>query len=313
MTRFTIDARGSWSGGGRAFLSNARHAASRYPDMIAVGDPKDHHGFSVLPRNVPTSMKSRAPSIIIPQNAWAWHGPALDPRSVLRRSALRAGSEVQMLRARGVIRIGPMIPERGNCHPQLLPNVLDASFEEALIDSRHLEPKDTSEYLLGVGSLNSYRNYETVLDAHAQYLKQGGTRHLHIIGGGDSRYLQRLGQPSGVTFHGALSRAETLAWMRHSSLTVLPSLVEASPMTALEALAVGAPLAVSDIPGHMSMVQNKARVETFPSFDGTALANLMRRPNEGPATDGSTLSSRTQQRNWWSDRLVQQLRELTSP
>lgn len=313
MTRFIIDESGAWSGGGRAFLANARLAAARHPDTLSVGNAGDTTALEVIPRNLPSSYGPRLrPYILIPQNAWAWHGPAGRFRTFTRRAVLRVGSEWHMRRAKGVIRIGPMIPATGHCHPAFLPNVLDPSFEDALSFSRKIKPSESSEYIVAIGSLNPYRNMETLLRAHERYTAGGGTRRLHIIGGeGDASYRHHLGTPPNVIFHGALSRPETLAWMRDSSLTLLPSLVEASPLTALEALAVGAPLALSDIPGHRYMVKPEHNASMFSAHHSSEVARLMKTGARRSTPELNDVQSRHEQRLQWCDALVQQLADLT--
>lgn len=312
MTRFIIDARGSWSGGGRAFLANAHYAARRHPNLLALGDPNGSQATPVVPRNLPTKMSAlRRPFLLIPQNAWAWHGPTHGPRSYTRRAGLRAGAEVSMKAAQGIIRIGPMVPARAKSHPTFLPNVLDEQFEGALEKSYEVKIEYPTDYILGLGSLNAYRNMETLIEAHQLYIRRGGHRSLHILGAGDATYRKYLGQPPGVTFHGAVSRADTLAWMRNSALTVLPSLVEASPVTVLEAQVVGSPLAVSRIAGHTYMLDEGLLHSTFSPLDTHVLSKLLAEEHSRPVAPISDANHRQQRREWWSDLLAQQLTDLS--
>ena len=133
--RFHVDASGRWSGGGRAFLENARRAADRHPVLTMESTSGT---VPLIPRNVPASASGRRrPYVLAPQNAWPWTPVAVGLEEVARVARLRVASELFLRRAAAVLRINatipsPLPPERTS---PVLHNVLDPHFEEALAAS----------------------------------------------------------------------------------------------------------------------------------------------------------------------------------
>ena len=130
-----------------------------------------------------------------------------------------------------------------------------------------------------------------------------------IIGDGPERArLERLAESLGVSerirFLGARANAEMPALLREADIAVIPSLMEATSIAALEAMACGLPVAASAVGGLPEIIDRDVGA-LFPPADPQALAvgvvALLRRP------DLSGLGEEGRRRvvaNWSLDRLV---------
>ena len=246
---------GKWSGGGENLYNNVELAEKSFPQFFSGT------GISVVFKNTVRPWQLVTGNYIyIPQNAWAWHGPAKTLREFFRRNMLRVFSDCARHRAKRVVRIGPMIPASKNCTQGYLPNTLDESFEDALSESQKLAKVDwtpQAPYFIAPGSYWSYRRLELLINSYIGYA-EGRTNpaKLVIVGpAGQQRYFKRIKQLSSsekniCVIGRKVNRAELLSAIALSEACVFPSAVEASPVTALEAAAVGAPIIASDIPAH---------------------------------------------------------------
>lgn len=295
-------------------LRNFEYAAARNPDLSMEAGR-----VSVIGRNF-AGRSIDGPFVLVPQNAWPWCGPRLGLREHGKLALLRRLSERSMRRAVGVIRVGPSIPAIGNVHPRLLPNPLDLGFEEAWTAA----PRASVEgepYFISVGSMNSYRGLETLVGAFRRYRLDSGRVGLRIVGSGNRRYSERIRRLAkevpALTFEErSLERADVLALMRDSRMAILPSHVEASPLSLLEALAVSPHVAASDIPGHRAIVPDGTDHPSY--FEPTSelgLATLMHESEaaRGGRTRPSVLASRpfrSKERERWSDALAEALGEF---
>lgn len=255
MIRFRFVAEGSWSGGGQAFLSLAAYAAARHP--VLAGGPD---AVPVFARNVPVRPASvRRPFVLVPQNAWPWVPAGAEPTELPRLWGLRAMSELFLRRASAVLRVSSSIPRLGRVdhYSPVIHNVLDPGFEEALAAADRVETTPAEGRVVTIGSCYSYRNLERLVQAH---VRSGDRRQLLVAGPVGSRALaHRLGAAAQgsdrvVVRWGSVSRATCLAWYRAADTVVLPSRVEASPFSALEAYAVQPRVVLSDIPAHREIL-----------------------------------------------------------
>lgn len=106
--------------------------------------------------------------------------------------------------------------------------------------------------LVAVGRLAHLKGYDVVLPAIDQLRARHPEIHLTILGDGPERprleaQIRELGLARHVTLAGFSS--EPLPVMRAADLFVLPSRYEAFPNAALEALACGTPVVLTDCPG----------------------------------------------------------------
>jgi glycosyltransferase involved in cell wall biosynthesis len=106
-------------------------------------------------------------------------------------------------------------------------------------------------YVLGtVARLDPVKHLDTLTAAHAEMPSDA---HLCVIGGGDiPRDIVRRGRACGVHFVGPLPDAARL--LRAFDVYVSASSREGLPLAVLEAMAVGLPCLLSDIPAHEALV-----------------------------------------------------------
>lgn len=311
---YVVATRGDWSGGGSAVLDNFAHAVARHQRLSFDG-----LGVMVISRNFP-NLRPRGGYVLIPQNAWPWAGPKRGAQERAKLTGMRIASEVAMRAAIGVIRLGPSIPDIGRSHESFLPNPLDPGFEDAVAGIDRAAPPASSPYFATIGSLNSYRGVETVLDAYLQYRQQGGRTSLAIAGGGREHYVARIRQRAerlpGVELRcRRLPRRECVATLHGARMAVLPSHVEASPISLLEALAVQRNVAASAVPGHAAIVPPEtAPPRYFKHSDPSTLTRLMHEAdkNVGAGTDHPLSSGdfREAERGRWGATLMRMLDRL---
>lgn len=265
-----------WSGGGENMLSNAALAAtdegsSQYP--------------VILKNVVPLSLLFSGNYIYMPQNAWAWHGPVENIKEFTRRNLLKMCSIAAMLRARRCIRIGPMIPKKANSWSQYLPNTLDESFELALDESLNLKGLNwlpDGDFFLVPGSFWSYRNHSLVIQAYSRYRESCENPVDMVIVGPSSqvRYVEKIRKAcskiEGISLVGRkVARSEVLFAMKAAQLCIFPSLVEASPVSVLEAAVLNAKCTASDISAHKFMCSYH-KISNFSFFETpSALVTIM--------------------------------------
>lgn len=294
-------------------LNNLRYAARRFPDRISFDSGE---AMPLVARNaVPTALLRSGRFLYMPQNAWPWHGPYGRPREATRKLTLRAVSELALRRAVGTIRISGAIPDPGQSVLPTLHNVLDDGFESNLEAASCIET-GLSDAVLCVGSIGTYRNVERLICAFDRYHKTNrGTRLL--LQGPVARSLKgTIGGMSArrpyVTLNaGSMERAHVLAAFRDCRLAVFPSLVEASSVTLLEALALGTRVIASDIPGHVGVAGDQVKEDAL--FDPESIESIeaaLRRGTDKetppiPLSPLATSEGREQRRIEWSEQLLE--------
>lgn len=256
QTPFILSTEGRWSGGGANVLRNLRDICEHRPDVLT--DERSISGWVFTARNAapPRLLRSRK-FVLMPQNAWPWSAPGYRNGRLPTWAALRLASEASLRRAKAVVRIGSVIPRAPSGRDTRIPNVLDLAFEGSLQQAGQITvPEWVSSCFVTVGSVGPYRNLDRLIVAYRDYRLRGGSRELLVIGEPTSHaQTQRLLDHGRRTPGLRLSlrnkdRATILAVMRSSAGVVLPSWIEASPYTPLEAAAVGARLACSQITGN---------------------------------------------------------------
>lgn len=281
MNTFTFDPDGNWSGGGNALLNNFRHAMSRHP--LLDGGPD---GIPIYPRNVPTSRRLPAQYVLGPQNAWPWSPQGAHPHEWPRLAALRAGSEYHLRKAPAVHRTSSAIPRLGNAqkYSPVLHNPLDTGFEDALGASRAHAMTDAAMRFVVIGSVYSYRNLDTVIDAYRLYRDEGGTSGLFLAGPMGNKRLGRAlelavrGLPDVILRWGKMPREEALAAMRTARAVIAPSRVEASPFSVLEAACVNEAVIPANTLGTREILAQYGPTPDsafFPPTSAEALASAM--------------------------------------
>lgn len=316
MTRFYVETAGRYSGGGRAVISNCQFAAERHPILQgskAAGD------VPFLMRNVPVrGTRPRGPYVWGPQNALPWSRHLRGPREAMLVGRLRVASEWYGRRALAQFRTSSAIPVLTQPCSPVLHNVLDAGFEEALAASASATFEPAAGHIVSIGSGYSYRNLSGLLAGYERYRQMGGGKPLFIGGAPGGSRAQREVEVAAaalpdVRLHwGAMPREQFLAALRDAAVVVLPSLVEASPLSALEANVLSSRVIMSDIIGHREVLARFAAgadagdASFFSPSDPDSLATALLRADASDNTGPwhSTLArveKREQARESWAD------------
>lgn len=268
---------------------NLRLLARRRPDLVAVGQPTKSGQWTLHSRNaIPLRAMALERYVFMPQNAWAWQGPA--PREWQRRvrwRALGALSCAALRRAGAVVRLSEAIPPppKASTRALLLPNVLDLEFESALASATRIR-SGARNRVICLGSFVEYRDQHVLLEAAGRIDAEW---ELQFVGPGLSPSLVRdlslrsrsvsatvTIRPEGVR------RAEALSLLASAELAVFPSRVEASPIALLEAIALGVPVVGSRVPGHEAWLPV---AQTFHPGDADQLARLVEERLERASSD----------------------------
>jgi glycosyltransferase involved in cell wall biosynthesis len=130
-------------------------------------------------------------------------------------------------------------------------------------------------YVLAVGRLVPEKGFQDLITA---FEASGVDMRLVICGGADhgDAFTERLTRRASknVVFTGRLPREKVLALYHGASLFVLPSYHEGLPLVALEAIASGTPIAVSDIDGNRDLGLPDRHY--FEAGDIAAIARILR-------------------------------------
>lgn len=281
MMPVDVQTSGRWSDGAGSVVRLFQEASHQLPELVALNSDS---GLPLYLRGALPPRVLASPFVMLPQNAWPWSPHHGRGRTAARWAALRVATWTSMQRATAVVRLSTAIPVPTSSRSlSPLPNVLDAGYEEAL-----REPSEDAPWmeLLGnsfvaIGSMMPYRNYVNLVTAHRQYRAVGGARDLLIVGipldGHTVARVQRQaaqdvrdGRVHFVANH--QPRARILSALSRAAGIVLPSLCEASPLSLLEALAGGPPVAASAIPGNVETAGAADRHVTW--MDGTSTTEM---------------------------------------
>jgi glycosyltransferase involved in cell wall biosynthesis len=142
------------------------------------------------------------------------------------------------------------------------------------------EPPIAGPYVLYVGTEQPRKNLGTLLRALRRRKDARGGRGVKLVkvgaaGGCEARFRERteqmideLGLREDVHFVGRVEDGDLPAWYSHAQCLVLPSLYEGFGNPALEGMACGCPVIVSDIPA-LTEVVDGAGLSVPPRNDAT--------------------------------------------
>ena len=138
----------------------------------------------------------------------------------------------------------PLLNETG-CYPQVH-DFQDKSYKKELD-------------LLWVGKLDFRKQLALAIRTVAQM--RNSSVKLHIVGGGDASYYQRLAEALRVgeqcVWHGAVMYDEVQCLMRKADLFFFTSVAEGTPHVVLEAIGNNLPVVCFDICGHGDSINDK--------------------------------------------------------
>lgn len=166
-------------------------------------------------------------------------------------------------------------------HLFAISNPIDVAYANALVTPLPVDQRPQgAPALISVGRLMPQKGYDVLLPALAQVRKQFPGVHLTIIGDGPDKQAlvnqcEHLAITSNVTFAGY--RNDVLSMVAASDLFVLASRYEGFPNAALEALAIGIPVVLTDCPGaNAELVQLGRNGRLARSITPDAVAVAMR-------------------------------------
>lgn len=144
------------------------------------------------------------------------------------------------------------------------------------------------DLVLGVGRLVEKKGFHVLLQACRRLRDEGRPVRCVLVGDGEERARleadrDRLGLAESVTLTGALTRDETLAWMRRAKVLAAPCITgadgnqDALPTVLIEALALGLPSVATPVGGILEIVEDGNHGLVVPESDAPRLAGAIRR------------------------------------
>ena len=217
--------------------------------------------------------------------AWWWKKsrPKLHVIMGFHGTDFFAGDTVFYSAVDAAFAVSPAVAKLAEKHvgrrPDLIPNAVDLSFFSPG-DPRSIDP-EAAWHVVASGRLVGWKGFDVLIEAVARLRKEHRIPcRLSLAGDGPDRAAlsaraAALGIASAVDFRGLLDQSDLREMLRSGDLYVLPSIgLEAFSIAALEAAAVGLPLALSDQVGLKSYLTPED-VAAFPAKNVEALVALL--------------------------------------
>ena len=189
---------------------------------------------------------------------WHYRPKRLGPD--LFTKAYRRANAVTFYSRRLLERANELGLERPGCHVIYPPVASSFAFHDAGAQAaeRRALRVTAANLLVNVKRLHPLAGQRYLIEAMADVLRQEPGTHLVICGTGALLPdLQAVARSAGVerhiTFAGLVDNAMVARYCAAADLFVLPSILEALPTVAVEALACGAPVVSSDNPGGVEL------------------------------------------------------------
>jgi glycosyltransferase involved in cell wall biosynthesis len=196
----------------------------------------------------------------------------------------------------------------GNRRVVCLPNPV------AAVEERPLSPR--RNIVLFLGRLERRKGIFDLLDAIAALRAHIPDIQLVCAGDGDlgsvARYAERLGIEDAVSLPGWVGTAEKQSLMNLAAVYVLPSYAEGLPVSLLEAMAAGLPVAATSVGGIPDVVADGINGFLYAPGDSAMLQRLLRRLMHDPELGKRmALAAReTVRMRFATERVLAQLDEL---
>ncbi|PYR94867.1 MAG: hypothetical protein DMF84_02390 [Acidobacteria bacterium] len=266
-------------------IANARRILREARPVIDRADIVHVHSNGLLSElGAALAVRHRKPFVITLYGTEIWHyrpkrfGPDLFTRAYRAAGAVTFYSDRLLLRARE-LGLG-----RPQCHV-IYPSVAPAfAFhdERSQLNERQALGLPHRHLLVNVKRLHPLAGQRFLIEAMGDVVREHPDIRLVICGTGALlAELQSVARSAGVerhiTFAGLVDNTTVARYTAAADLFVLPSLLEALPTVAVEALACGTPVLSSDNPGGLELNDVfGADVEIVPREDWQALANAIR-------------------------------------
>ncbi|NGP57605.1 glycosyltransferase family 4 protein [Paenibacillus thiaminolyticus] len=138
------------------------------------------------------------------------------------------------------------------------------------------------ETLLYVGRLSEEKGLDTLFHAVHHIISQGKYIRLLIAGNGEQEYVNflrnlvsELNINRNIAFLGFVDETQVIKLYKSTTLVIVPSLLEAFGRVAIEAMAIGTPVIVSNTGGLGPLVEHNYTGWKFTPGDANELANLI--------------------------------------
>jgi glycosyltransferase involved in cell wall biosynthesis len=240
------------------------------PKIIHVHGTEGPAGLLLERRHVPTVISIQGSPAACATRYWGSHGALTrlrHPRGIVNRMLLsaRGRRETRILRnARAVA--GRTRWDERFCHSRAGRAAYYRAFEcirPEFLAARHKAPRDQEKQILVVSSAQPYKGIDTAIAAVSQMRASGCKVRLVVAGtfpaqgwGSEIRKYVAAAGSGAVEMTGYLSAREIAERLAGADAFVLPSHVENSSNSLLEAMAVGAPCVAARVGGIPSMLRD---------------------------------------------------------
>lgn len=130
-------------------------------------------------------------------------------------------------------------------HYKADPGKVVVTYESGVLEDTGIKsdrPKEFQPYILYVGNAHPHKNVEALIKA------AGMAKHRLVLIGNDKFFYPRLPKSKYVEVIGEVPNTEIAAWYKYASALVTASRMEGFGIPPLEAMSMGCPAIVSDIP-----------------------------------------------------------------
>jgi glycosyltransferase involved in cell wall biosynthesis len=264
-------------------VGSARHIARVASPLVDRADLVHLHSNGLLTEVVSWLARRRGrPTLLTLYGTEVWHyrpKPLLDLFTRMYRGASHVTFYSRGLQDRA-IELGLTRPAMSVVYPPVVDRFAPARPEERTALRRHLGVNRT-HLLVNVKRLHPLAGQRHLVDAMPLVLRRHPDTELVICGTGALRdELAARARDAGVAGHvtlaGLVDNDRVADYNRAADVFVLPSLLEALPTVAVEALACGTPVVTADHPGGVELHALFGQdVRVVPREDSEALATML--------------------------------------
>lgn len=168
--------------------------------------------------------------------------------------------------------------------------------------------------IVTVGSMMTRKGIGDLLHAMAELARQGHSPQVDLVGSGPQRgefeaLASQLGLGAAVTFHGELAPESVHQLLAKGGVFVLPSHIENSPNSIMEAMATGLPVVATDAGSVRDIVDSGVTGVVVPCQDQRQLASVIGDvlSNAQQAQDMGSAGRTVAQSRWHPDRVVPEM------